>query len=101
MSIEDAWDMGKKFSAAVHHQDEVNRKQDQLLRAYASRCGNCFHWMKATCYPEKHLKQFKSADSLACHSFERSQRSSQDIHTYTQELGQLKSTFIHDADAPL
>ena len=42
-------------------------KQLQDMRAKV--CGNCFHWMKSSCVPEKQHKQFKSCNSFGCKDF--------------------------------
>lgn len=48
----------------------ANREMEARVRDIRSlKCGNCDHWMKTTCYPEKQLNQFKSCASIACKDF--------------------------------
>lgn len=60
--------------------DQQMRKREQLSSVTAKRCGNCEHWMKTTCAPEKKHGQFKSCASIACGAFQQSW-SSRDLET--------------------
>ena len=49
--------------------DKRNQLVKQLQDMRAKICGNCFHWMKSSCVPEKQHKQFKSCNSSGCKDF--------------------------------
>ena len=49
--------------------DRRSEKAEQLRGVQERRCGNCTHWMKSSCAPEKKRGQFKSCNSLACGDF--------------------------------
>jgi hypothetical protein len=67
--VERIFGMFDGLSEMIHLQDEVNRKQAQIRSVNERRCGNCGHWMKTSCAPEKQHKQFKSINSVACGAF--------------------------------
>jgi hypothetical protein len=50
-------------------QQKINEKKEQINSVNEKRCGNCDHWMKSTCKPEKEHKQFKNMNSMACRDF--------------------------------
>jgi hypothetical protein len=49
--------------------DRRRKKQREIFELKAKCCGNCDHWMKSSCAPEKVHKQFKSCSSIACADF--------------------------------
>lgn len=49
--------------------DQRRKKLVQIRELEAKNCGNCDHWMKSSCKPEKKQKQFKSCNSIACRDF--------------------------------
>ena len=49
--------------------DQRQKKLVQIRELEAKKCGNCDHWMKSSCKPEKEQKQFKSCNAIACKDF--------------------------------
>lgn len=72
MDVEKIFDAVGKASAFICIQDQRDSKAQQLRDVQAKRCGNCWHWMKTSCIPEKKYKKFKSCNSFACKDFELS-----------------------------
>jgi hypothetical protein len=70
MDAEKIFDAVGKLGVLVHLKHEHSQKLEQLRSVQSRRCGNCFHWMKSSCIPEKKHKQFKSRNSFACKDFE-------------------------------
>lgn len=52
------------------HQHAIAEKRSQITNMQQRRCGNCDHWMKTSCRPEKEGGQLKSISSLGCSDFE-------------------------------
>lgn len=71
MNVDQIFDAIGKASAYVIACDQRAGKRKQLSDVLARRCGNCYHWMKSSCRPEKEHGQFKSSNSCACKDFER------------------------------
>jgi|SRR6185369_1384697 len=69
MDIDGFFNAAAKAGNRVHLLDARNKKAAQLRNVQARRCGNCQHWMKSSCAPEKRHGQFKSCDSVACVAF--------------------------------
>lgn len=70
MNAEAIFDAVGKAAAYVIACDQRTEKRKQLSDVQARRCGNCYHWMKRSCAPEKKHGQFKSNHSFACKDFE-------------------------------
>jgi hypothetical protein len=66
----DIWEAFDRMSAEIHKADRIEKKKEQIANVCSRTCGNCDHWMKTTCVPEKQHKQFKSSSSMACGAFE-------------------------------
>lgn len=60
-----------EFSRRVHTADAIAKKLVQIYSVTSKTCGNCYHWMKTSCKPEKVHGQFKSVNSIACGDFVR------------------------------
>ena len=69
MNVDRIFDAVGKASVYVIACDKINEKRKQLSDVQARRCGNCYHWMKSSCAPEKQHGQFKSSISYACKDF--------------------------------
>ena len=82
----DIWDAFDKMSAAIHKVDRIEKKKKQIASVCSRMCGNCDHWMKTTCVPEKQHKQFKSSGSMACGAFEICSSSLRLMHQFEAEL---------------
>ena|ERR1043166_667015 len=83
--------MFHKASEIVHVEDEYRRKAAQITDVNSRTCGNCTHWMKTTCIPEKKYGQFKSMNSTGCAAFQLS-KSSYDLSTrFAQELEEINA----------
>lgn len=72
MDINAIFDAFGRASDIIGVEDEARRKRVQIAGVTSRRCGNCSHWMKTTCAPEKVHKQFKSCESIACSAFDQS-----------------------------
>ncbi len=70
MNVDAIFDAVGRHAAYVVRTDKRGRKAAQLRSVQEKRCGNCYHWMKRSCTPEKQHGQFKSMNSLACKDFE-------------------------------
>jgi hypothetical protein len=71
-SNEDIWknvmDTLSPFMKLQKAQIELDEIKEKLSHT-GEKCGNCDHWMKNSCKPEKMNKQFKSMNSIACLDF--------------------------------
>lgn len=82
------FDSFMEVSKLVCLEDKKRQVKQQLSSVTARRCGNCCHWMRNSCIPEKEHKQFKSINSEACSGF-RSE--SEDlILKYASELAEIQ-----------
>jgi hypothetical protein len=77
------------LDAKLHARDQ---KASQLHRVTKNRCGNCYHWMKSSCVPEKKGGQFKSSDSLGCAAFESCMGDL--IKKFQSELDEINSEIV-------
>jgi hypothetical protein len=71
MNINAFFDAIGKASEIAGIAGQARSKREQIESVTSRRCGNCEHWMKTTCKPEKVHKQFKSSGSIACGAFQR------------------------------
>ncbi len=69
MDVDAIFDGFARFSAAVHLHDEIRKLQRRIRNSERRECGNCNHWMKSSCKPEKEGGNFKSMSSYACKDF--------------------------------
>lgn len=76
--------------------EQYKCKLDQLKTVQAKRCGNCFHWMKNSCIPEKKHKRFKSADSLGCEAFKLGYFSGELVKQFKCELATIKEKLFKE-----
>ena len=75
--IEDGW--RQEIITASEVRDKADAKNEKLraivdtyhAKPKKGKCGDCYHWMKTTCVPEKQWGQFKSCYSLPCKDFTR------------------------------
>lgn len=88
------FDWASRFSEHIHRADAIRLKKRDLAQARANVCGNCEHWMKTTCKPEKQHKQFKSCSSSACGDFKQTQSSQRREVTLARELDEMTHTAI-------
>jgi hypothetical protein len=91
MNINRIFDAFMKMSEHSGLRDQAARKQEQINSVCARRCGNCDHWMKTSCKPEKVHKQFKSSGSIACAEFERDWGSKKLEAEFRGELDQINA----------
>jgi hypothetical protein len=89
METEDIWDFASRISAAVHKADAIRQKQAQIDGVSRKTCGNCDHWMKTSCVPEKVHRQFKSVSDQACGDFALSPSSAELLKKFTEEMQQI------------
>lgn len=91
MNVNAIFDAIDKASTYVNLKEAIRRKKEQVDSCEANRCGNCYHWMKTTCAPEKLHKQFKSCASLACNNFEHDSGSKKLANEFSSELVALQT----------
>ena len=72
--------------------EQRRRKYEELRGLKAKVCGNCDHWMKSSCGPEKEEKQFKSCGSIACCDFKIKSWVSEKIDVCSLELKEIESS---------
>jgi len=87
--VDAIFDAVGKASSYVHLCHNIREKKEQIRNVQQKRCGNCDHWMKSSCKPEKEKKQFKSCNSFACGDFERDYFSKQLEAKFTEELERI------------
>ena len=59
----------EKLGIISQLKDQYRKKSEQIRGCEAKTCGNCHHWMKINCKPEKEKKKFTSVDTMACRDF--------------------------------
>lgn len=91
MNVDAIFDAFADVTARVHKADELRKKQQEIAGARRKECGNCWHWMKSTCKPEKDRGEFKSMSSYPCRDFNRDNYSTKRITTLEAELSELKA----------
>jgi hypothetical protein len=91
MNVDAIFGAFDRFSELTGLVDQQQRKQAQIQAVNSRRCGNCDHWMKTTCVPEKQHGQFKSNGSLACGAFTLSDGSKRLNEKFTVELAEISS----------
>jgi|SRR5581483_743036 len=89
MDVNAVFDAFGTFADVVHLSDDRQAKQAQIRDVNARRCGNCDHWMKTTCAPEKQHGQFKSNYSTACVAFALSPGSKRSNEQFVIELAEI------------
>ncbi len=90
MNVDSIFDALGKASQYVIVQDQYINKEKQINSVQLKRCGNCEHWMKSSCAPEKELGQFKSMSSIGCKDFILSNVSECMVKDFTGELQEIK-----------
>jgi len=90
MDVNAIFDAVSRASRLLLLQDQYTQKFAQIKSCQNTRCGNCDHWMKSSCGPEKKRKEFKSCDSLGCKDFIFSYNSMCLIKEFTKELNKIK-----------
>ena len=73
-------------SGAMARHYSIQEKKQRIAEAKREECGNCWHWMKITCKPEKKKGIFKSMSGSPCGDFERKQRNIKFIQKLENEL---------------
>jgi hypothetical protein len=89
MKVDAIFDAFYKATSEIHKLDAIQKKQEQINRVTAKRCGNCDLWMKSTCIPEKKHGQFKSMNSRACNAFTYCHSSLSLQDEFTAELAEI------------
>ena len=90
MDINAIFDALGKTSQLLQIKDQYQDKLKQIESVQSERCGNCDHWMKSSCVPEKEFGQFKSMNSLACKLFILAHSSKYMIEEFTKDLHEIK-----------
>jgi len=90
MNVDSIFDAVGKASQYVIVQDQCQKKMIQIKSVQTERCGNCEHWMKSSCMPEKEKGQFKSISSISCKDFILSHASECMLKAFTGELKEIK-----------
>ena len=91
MEINNIFDAIIKLSHASIIRTRHQNKLTQLKSVQAKRCGNCEHWMKSSCKPEKKYNQFKHVDSYGCKDFARTHISGFLIEKFKKELYEIET----------
>ena len=91
MNVDAIFDAVSKASRFMLRYDAIETKKAQIADVASKSCGHCFHWMKASCIPEKKFGQFKSCNSYGCNDFARCPFSEQLIQKFNDELDELKA----------
>ena len=78
---------------------KLNEKIEQIKAWKKEECGNCHHWMKSSCKPEKESGQYKTCGSLACRDFLLCHRSETHIREATGELENMGIELNHFMEA--
>jgi hypothetical protein len=91
MSAEKIFDAVNKLSWLSSISDQRRRKLEQIRSVEARRCGNCFHWMKSSCMPEKKLGQFKHTNSFACAAFDIKPLKNELAAEFKRELADIEA----------
>ena len=91
MNVDAVFDAFGKFSELVHLRDALDKKNGQVRAVTTYRCGNCDHWMKTTCVPEKQHGQFKSCESVACGAFTLSPGSKRLMDQFNAEATEIRT----------
>ena len=81
----------EKAGTFVHLVDSARKKREQVSSVEARNCGNCDHWMKSSCRPEKELKQSKSCNSIACKDFTICPHSAKMAEECKAELSEIQA----------
>jgi len=90
MNINAIFDAISKASSQIIWEDKAREKRKQIRDAELKRCGNCFHWMKTSCVPEKKHKQFKSCNSFGCKDFSLCPFHADLIEKFRKELSEIE-----------
>ena len=96
------FDAAIRASKLRHLNNKRAAKASQIKSVLAKRCGNCDHWMKNSCVPEKKHGEFKSASSLTCGDFVLSHGSKRLVSQFEEELKEIKNeiaAFTGEQDA--
>lgn len=91
MDVNAIFNAVNKASKYIHLEDAISRKEAQIKNVLTRRCGNCFHWMKSSCIPEKKYKQFKHCNSHGCKDFALSPFQEELSAGFREELETLKA----------
>lgn len=94
MNVDAIFDAFNKASDYVGLKDQERRKLAQIRSVTNKRCGNCDHWMKTTCKPEKVHGQFKSCESIACSAFTRNWASTKMENEFSAELAAIRVKLV-------
>ena len=70
--------------------DAIKKQEVKIANCTRKKCGNCDHWMKSTCKPEKERGQRKSMNSYACSDFVLAYSSKLIIGSAKEKLAILK-----------
>ena len=90
MDVNAIFDAFGKAAKRLIIEDAYDKKLSQIKSCQAKRCGNCDHWMKSSCVPEKKNGAFKSMNSMACNDFVLGFTSKYLLEDFNKELCELK-----------
>jgi len=78
-------------SAQIIKEEKLANKAKQIADVQRKVCGNCEHWMKTTCIPEKKHGKLKSCNSLGCEAWVWGFRSKYILSELTKEFETLRA----------
>lgn len=86
MNVDAIFDAFYKAFDFVRLTDAARKKSVQIRDVTSRTCGNCDHWMKSTCVPEKKHGQLKSMGSIGCGAFSQAPAMAELASKFTSEL---------------
>ncbi len=89
--IDNIWGTFDRLSSLTHLADQRRNKLAQIRSLEVKKCGNCDHWMKSSCIPEKVHRQFKGCDSPGCTAFTASTHNQDMLIQRKIELKELET----------
>ena len=96
MEIDSIFDSLARASTHMQLLGARRKKIDQLVSVQSKRCGNCYHWMKSSCVPEKKNGHFKSCNSSGCGDFSLDDYAGL-IAKFQKELAEIEAKMINGA----
>lgn len=90
MDVSRIFEAAEKASKIVNLEDRIRSKEEQIASVTCLKCGNCDHWMKTSCRPEKERGEFKSVSSPACEDFAISPSALMLRDMFTEHLEDIK-----------
>ena len=88
--VQDIFDAVGEMAKASILAQRISEKKAQVRSVTKRVCGNCDHWMKSTCKPEKEHGRFKSMNGLTCIDYKASYSSLMLKEEFEAELSEIQ-----------